>query len=448
MCDVFPTYADLYPYPYSEHHHSCTYLPTTSQPQDGRLLSVDGAWSCARAHSLRSNGSERRRKLARDQWPLTGHMDDDDDQLDELYDSSQSPSPQPYYHKNIARGASPVNVFHPNPVNAASSGISSSCSTNSSTNGYALTINGHENSLYTSNNENHAPCDVFEDEKLSGSQTDRCGNLLRNQQMRSFNVDSQGRIVDCGFRRGRPSRPLTRNNKTRRATCPEIWLSSADDEYRPVTRCVLRLYGSPNVGKKTLAKQMSAHADITACTDLNGMDFEDVGPASTIAFMMNENEVQLEIIQGSALESAAFEDVMQIYMVVYSVDSRESFIRAAQILYRLHDTKRRGPKLPVILIGNKVDLQRKRRVSFIEGRMLAKIYKSAFVEASSLLSMNMDQVWEETLKKLQKCKMAQERQLQCEEKGKGGNRLMGRIFKRGRRFAKSCEEIVARLASL
>ncbi|CAD5209446.1 unnamed protein product [Bursaphelenchus okinawaensis] len=447
MCDVFPTYADLYPYPYSERHHSCTYLPTTSLTNGGQLLAVDAGASCARAHSLRSCGSKRRRKLARDQWPLTGHMDDDDDQLDDLYDSSTSPSPQPYYHKNVHRGASPVTGFHPNPVNGASSGISSSCSTNSSTNGYALTINGHDSSVFT-NNENHAPCEVFEDERYSGSRTERCGTLLRNQQMRSFNVDPQGRIVDCGFRRGRPSRALTRNNKTRRATCPEIWLSSADEEVRPVTRCVLRLYGSTNVGKKTLAKQMSAHADITACTDINGMDFEDVGPASTIAFIMNENEIQLEIIQGSALESAQFEDVMTMYMVVYSVDSRDSFIRAAQILYRLHDTKRRGPKLPVILIGNKVDLQRKRRVSFIEGRMLAKIYKSSFVEVSSLLSMNMDQVWEETLKKIQKCKMTQERQLQCEEKEKSGNHLMGRIFKRGRRFAKSCEEIVARLASL
>jgi|EndMetStandDraft_8_1072994.scaffolds.fasta_scaffold839088_1 hypothetical protein len=83
--------------------------------------------------------------------------------------------------------------------------------------------------------------------------------------------------------------------------------------------------------------------------------------------------------------------------------------------------------------------------------MLAKIYKSAFVETSSLLAVNMDQLWEETLKKLQKYKTARERQQRNIKRlttGKDTGCLMGRIVKQGRRFAKSCEEIVARLAAL
>lgn len=85
--------------------------------------------------------------------------------------------------------------------------------------------------------------------------------------------------------------------------------------------------------------------------------------------------------------------------------------------------------------------------------MLAKIYKAAFVESSSLLSMNMDQVWAETLKKIQKYKKMKERQLRslkasaCPVKS-SPNCLMGRIMRQGRRFAKSCEEIVAKLAAL
>lgn len=83
--------------------------------------------------------------------------------------------------------------------------------------------------------------------------------------------------------------------------------------------------------------------------------------------------------------------------------------------------------------------------------MLAKIYKSGFVEASSLLSMNMDEVWEETLRKFQKHKTARERYLRNLKESmapKQSNCLMGRIVKHGRRFAKSCEEIVAKLAAL
>jgi GTPase SAR1 family protein len=126
-------------------------------------------------------------------------------------------------------------------------------------------------------------------------------------------------------------------------------------------------------------------------------------------------------------------------MVIYSVDNRESFTRAAQILYRLYDHRRNTP-LPLILVGNKVDLQRKRKVSHIEGKMLSKIYKCSFVEVSALLSMNMESVWSETLKKLQNNKAEKERLIE-----KRRQSIMGRLVRQGRLFAKSCEEIIARL---
>lgn len=67
--------------------------------------------------------------------------------------------------------------------------------------------------------------------------------------------------------------PISGGNKNRRATCPEIWLSSADEESRPVTHCILRVFGGSNVGKKTMANQMAAHADISAYQDLNLGEF-------------------------------------------------------------------------------------------------------------------------------------------------------------------------------
>ena len=48
----------------------------------------------------------------------------------------------------------------------------------------------------------------------------------------------------------------------------------------------------------------------------------------------------------------------------------------------------------------------------IEGKMLAKIYKCPFVECSATLSMNIDVLWKETLRKLQKHKLARERALE------------------------------------
>lgn len=203
----------------------------------------------------------------------------------------------------------------------------------------------------------------------------------RQQFIRDFNVDSHGCLVDCGFKLGRQSLPLTskymsynNNNqleisergKDRRATCPEIWLSTADEN--PENRCTLRVFGASNTGKKTLAAQMAMHADIRAHQHM-GFDLEEYNepPISDVGFLLNGEEFQLEIIIGSA--APKHESQMTIYMVVYSVDNRDSFIRAAQILYRLHDSRRLFPGTPVVLIANKIDLQRRRKVTSL-GRAL------------------------------------------------------------------------------
>uniref|UniRef100_A0A914DWX5 Uncharacterized protein n=1 Tax=Acrobeloides nanus TaxID=290746 RepID=A0A914DWX5_9BILA len=272
------------------------------------------------------------------------------------------------------------------------------------------------------------------------SRQPRTGRLAQcHQKMRSFNIDSQGKIIDRGFRTNSTMKSLSPGNrKNRRSTCPEIWLSAEDDQHG-VVKCILRIYGSDTVGKKTAAKQMAAHAEIASNNNDLVNDESNKKQSKLVSFMMNDQEIELEIIQGSALESDPFQNVLTIYMVIYSVDNRESFTRAAQILYRLYDHRRNTP-LPLILVGNKVDLQRKRKVSYIEGKMLSKIYKCSFVEVSALLSMNMESVWSETLKKLQNNKAEKERLIEKRRRS-----IMGRLVRQGRLFAKSCEEIIARL---
>ncbi|KAH7724047.1 hypothetical protein AAVH_08485 [Aphelenchoides avenae] len=68
--------------------------------------------------------------------------------------------------------------------------------------------------------------------------------------------------------------------------------------------------------------------------------------------------------------------------------------------------------------------------------MLAKIYKCAFVEVSALLAVNMESVCNETLKKLQKYRIARERaEGERRRRANSQNRLIGRIVHHGRRFA-------------
>uniref|UniRef100_A0A1I8BIZ7 DHC_N1 domain-containing protein n=1 Tax=Meloidogyne hapla TaxID=6305 RepID=A0A1I8BIZ7_MELHA len=84
--------------------------------------------------------------------------------------------------------------------------------------------------------------------------------------------------------------------------------------------------------------------------------------------------------------------------------------------------------------------------------MLAKIYKCPFVEMSSLLSANVDILWNEVIRKLYKYEKIVDH-LIVEKQQKEVNEinelttgltirppLVGRIFERTRRFAKSCED--------
>ena len=315
------------------------------------------------------------------------------------------------------------------------------------------------------------------------------------QQLRHFSIDSNGhRVVDSGIRtiRAKAGQPLPtakpmgtpRNPKARRATCPEIWLSVVEDEQRPVVQCAVRLFGCSSVGKKCIAKQLASTAEIAAPDDdIVSTESEDLQrPYRTVSFLLNEHEVHTEIIQGSMLpetrkEGAGDLGEMTIFAVVYSIDNRESFIRAAQILYRLYGDREQQKQqkektglkqkamdracVPLVLIANKSDLQRKRKVSSIEGKMLAKIYKCPFVEISALLGANVDTLWREVVRKLFKYMQARDRLLQQQQRQDsegsdnssprllGRQPLVGRIVERTRRFAKSCEDwIAARIVAI
>ncbi|VDO27163.1 unnamed protein product [Haemonchus placei] len=205
------------------------------------------------------------------------------------------------------------------------------------------------------------------------------------------------------------------NRENRRATCPEIYLYPASTA--PPRQVLLRLYGSRNSGKKTLAHQIYHIASTTTPdqTHVISNATEEAGSKS-ITFLLNGEEVKLEIVMESALESMPFTDHITMFVVVYSVDSRESFKKATRLLYRQW----------FIQVTMRITI-------FSEGKSLAKIYKCSFVEVSALLSMNINTMWAELIKQLHY---------------KPADRSwMQRLLLRGRHLAKSCEEIVQRIMS-
>ncbi|KAK6739242.1 hypothetical protein RB195_020974 [Necator americanus] len=236
-------------------------------------------------------------------------------------------------------------------------------------------------------------------------------NLLREiepieGQLRSFGF-KHGSLVDNGYELKSLAKTIARKrSETRRATCPEIYLHTETNN--PTRHVVLRLYGSRNTGKKTLAHQIHHVASTTKPEQTHIICEAHFIPASgveqttskTINFLLNGEEIQLEIVMESTLESSPFANHLTMYVVVYSVDSRESFKRATNLLYRIHQA-RNSPLVPVVLVGNKIDLKRHIVISTLEGKSLAKIYKCSFLEVSALLSMNTDTLWAELIKQIQ-----------------------------------------------
>lgn len=70
------------------------------------------------------------------------------------------------------------------------------------------------------------------------------------------------------------------------------------------------------------------------------------------------------------------------YVLVYSVNSRKSFEVIKIVYEKLLDMKG-SSNIPIVLVGNKTDLQNDRVVSAEEGRKLAAEWKINFLETSA-----------------------------------------------------------------
>lgn len=86
-------------------------------------------------------------------------------------------------------------------------------------------------------------------------------------------------------------------------------------------------------------------------------------------------------------------------VIVYSITQRSSFQQAEEIvryLWRENVCKEKA----VILVGNKVDLARSRAISSAEGISLAKSIDAKFIETSSGIQHNVDELLVGVLKQV------------------------------------------------
>ncbi|KAK3085633.1 hypothetical protein FSP39_006457, partial [Pinctada imbricata] len=78
------------------------------------------------------------------------------------------------------------------------------------------------------------------------------------------------------------------------------------------------------------------------------------------------------------------------YVIVYSVDDRATFDRAVDLLYNIRKERKSGNA--IILVGNKCELARARNISLEEAKSVATTYDCKFIETSTVLNHNVDQL--------------------------------------------------------
>lgn len=88
-----------------------------------------------------------------------------------------------------------------------------------------------------------------------------------------------------------------------------------------------------------------------------------------------------------------------VYYVVYDVSSRESF-DALRTWWNEVNTYCSSPDVVKMLVGNKVDKETSRVVSYKEGAELAKQLQTLFVECSAKANTGVKDAFEELVSKV------------------------------------------------
>ena len=82
----------------------------------------------------------------------------------------------------------------------------------------------------------------------------------------------------------------------------------------------------------------------------------------------------------------------QGFLCVYSITSRSSFEAITNFreqILRVKDEE----TYPIVVVGNKCDLEKDREVSTVEGRELAKSFNAPFAETSAKARINVEEAF-------------------------------------------------------
>ncbi|XP_014241383.1 GTP-binding protein REM 1 [Cimex lectularius] len=226
-------------------------------------------------------------------------------------------------------------------------------------------------------------------------------------RLRNFCITNKG-VVNYGDSiRDRRSRSNTSINSTNsRLSPPSPWQGSCcsqttevSSETFDIPKYRVVLLGESGVGKTALVSQFMT----SEYMNTYDASLDDEFGEKTVCILLDGEESEVVFIDHPSAEMSV-ENNLSTYephaaIVVYSVIQKETFKVAEDILnylWRESYTKEKA----VILVGNKVDLARARTVATSEGKALAASRDCKFIETSSGIQHNVDELLVGILKQI------------------------------------------------
>ncbi|KAF8367816.1 hypothetical protein PRIPAC_85645 [Pristionchus pacificus] len=224
-------------------------------------------------------------------------------------------------------------------------------------------------------------------------------------RVRQFKIDEKGAVVSRGdsFRRKQkpnvtkieksPSPYAVSGDSMRGDSCSDSVCSSDENRDRPSSDgapsgsvpAVHKIYvvGDTGTGKSALISQFSTSEYRNAFAD--EIDHLD----NSVSINIGGEESELVFLESDMADPLFLDDSVHAFLFLYSIDSKASFKQAVNGI----EMVRNRPALrhtPIIVAGNKVDLERKRAVTKLEVRAAAAQFGFSTFEISVALNHDVD----------------------------------------------------------
>ena len=168
-----------------------------------------------------------------------------------------------------------------------------------------------------------------------------------------------------------------------------------DDSYEMMVKVVLvgdSGVGKTNIMSKYLKNQFMEHSKATVGVEFGSKLFNHQGHKIKAQIWDTAGQEKYKAITGAYYKGSkgAF--------IVYDITRKDTFASIERWVNDLKATS--DPKLTIILIGNKNDLDDKREVSKDQGEEKAKSFGCAFLETSAFSGDNLDKAFELMVKEI------------------------------------------------